>query len=47
MVLNRTTAMGSTRSPTATSRTNATICDTRLRTANSQAECGSPDDFYF
>eukprot|EP00937_MAST-01D_sp_MAST-1D-sp2_P003648 g3648.t1 len=27
--------------------TNATICDTRLRTVNTQAECGSPEDFYF
>jgi len=27
--------------------TNATICDPRLRTANTQAECGSADDFYF
>ena len=25
----------------------ATICDSSLRTANSQAECGSEDDYYF
>lgn len=27
--------------------TNATICDPRLRTLNTQAECGSREDFYF
>lgn len=27
--------------------TNATICDSRLRTANTQAECGSHEDFYY
>ncbi len=27
--------------------TNATICDPRLRTCNTQAECGGPDDFYY
>ncbi len=26
---------------------NSTICDSRLRTANTQAECGSLQDFYF
>lgn len=25
----------------------ATICDSRLRTVNTQAECGSPEDFYY
>ena len=24
-----------------------TICDPRLRTINTQAECGSPEDFYY
>jgi hypothetical protein len=27
--------------------TNATICDPRLRTMNTLAECGSADDYYF
>jgi len=27
--------------------TNATICDPNLRTCNTQAECGSKDDFYY
>ena len=27
--------------------TNATICDPRLRTANTQASCGSKEDFYY
>ena len=27
--------------------TNATICDSRLRTCNTQAACGSKDDFYY
>jgi len=27
--------------------TNATVCDGRLRSANTQAECGGPDDFYY
>lgn len=27
--------------------TNATICDPRLRTANTQAECGGPEDIYY
>lgn len=27
--------------------TNATICDPRLRTANTQAKCGGPDDIYY
>lgn len=27
--------------------TNATICDPRLRTANTQAQCGGPEDIYF
>ena len=28
-------------------RTVATICDPRLRTVNTQAECGSAEDFYY
>merc|ERR1719440_1107481 len=27
--------------------TNATVCDPRLRTVNTQAECGSRDDIYY
>lgn len=28
-------------------KTNATVCDPRLRTSNTQAECGGPDDIYY
>ena len=45
MVLNRSTTKGLVARPNcANPTTNATICDSRLRTANTQAECGSPDD---
>ena len=45
MILNRSTTKGLVAKPNcANPTTNATICDPRLRTANTQAECGSPDD---
>jgi hypothetical protein len=48
MVLNTTTAKTLNVSSNCAHRTtNATICDPALRTANSQAECGSPEDFYY
>ena len=28
-------------------RRNATICDPELRTVNTNAECGGPEDFYY
>lgn len=48
MVLNRsTTKKLRIKSNCATPTTNATICDPGLRTANTQAACGSEDDIYF
>jgi len=33
--------------PNCAAKTAATVCDSNLRTANTQADCGGPEDFYY
>jgi hypothetical protein len=48
MVLNNATTAGLFIKPNCDAPTTTpTICDSRLRTANTQARCGGPEDFYY